>query len=420
MANPPRARRTRTTAAQKDRVGVWLFGAMGGLATTVFAGARAIARGLAAPQGLVTATPLAEGLPLAPLEGLVFGGHEIRRSTPREAAREIHAANGSLPAPLLKAIDRDLVEYGRRIVDGTLVNAGRGIEKLVADGEAATPLPLREAVARIQDDLRAFMRKERLTRCVCVNLCSTEPKLAPSPAHATLAAFERALDGDKRSLVRPSTLYAYAAASLGLPFVHFTPSDATLIPAVRQLFEQNGAPYAGRDGKTGETLVKSALAPLFKYRNLRVLSWQGYNMLGDRDGVVLDDEENKATKVESKDRVLAQILGYAPHSKVAIDYVPSLGDNKTAWDFIHFEGFLGYRMSLQFTWQGCDAVLAAPLVLDLLRLVELAQRRGERGAQAQLACFFKQPIGTDEQDLHVQWHRLVAWLAAARGAPTAP
>ena len=159
--------------------------------------------------------------------------------------------------------------------------------------------------------------------------------------------------------------------------------------------------------------MKSALAPMFRYRNLRVLSWQGYNMLGDRDGVVLAEPENKASKVESKDRLLSQILGYPLHSKVAIDYVPSLGDLKTAWDFIHFEGFLGYRMSLQFTWQGCDSILAAPLVLDLIRLADLATRRSENGPLRHLACFFKSPIDVEEHDLHAQWHGLVRYLTDA-------
>ncbi len=402
----------RERKAQGERLGVWLFGALGGLATTVVVGARAMARGLAEPHGLLTSTPLAEGLPLAAIDELVFGGHEVRQGTPRDAAREIGADNGSLPAPLLRAVDVDLASYGKRIRPGTMVHAGKGIERMV--GAPRRGGTLREELDRITDDIREFVRREHLDRCVCVNLCSTEPKLTPSPAHRTIEAFEKAIDADRRSLVRPSTLYAYAAASLGLPFVHFTPSDATLLPAVQELFAKRGAPFAGRDGKTGETLVKSALAPMFKYRNLRVLSWLGFNMLGDRDGAVLDVAENKATKVASKDKVLAQILGYAPHSKVAIDYVPSLGDLKTAWDFVHFEGFLGFRMSLQFTWQGCDAILAAPLVLDLVRLVDLAHRRGEQGPLGWLACFFKQPIGCAEQDLHVQWHGLCEWLATAR------
>src|SRR6185503_15130157 len=160
--------------------------------------------------------------------------------------------------------------------------------------------------------------------------------------------------------------------------------------------------WMGSDGKTGETLVKSALAPMFKYRNLKVLSWQGYNMLGDRDGRVLAHADNLASKVRSKDSVLSSILGYPVHTHVGIDFVESLHDLKTAWDFIHFEGFLGHRMTMQFIWQGCDAILAAPLVLDLIRLVDFAMRRGEHGAQAHLASFFKSPFGCEEHDFHAQ------------------
>ena len=246
-----------------------------------------------------------------------------------------------------------------------------------------------------------------------MNLTSTEPKLKQTRTHRSLAAFDKALDADQRSAVRPSTLYAYAAASVGAHFIHFTPSDATLIPAVRELFERHGAAYMGCDGKTGETLVKSALAPMFRYRNLRVLSWQGYNILGDRDGAVLADTDNKASKVESKDRLLQSILGYPLHSHVGIDYVPSLDDLKTAWDFIHFQGFLGFKMSMQFTWQGADAILAAPLVLDMVRFAELAARRGESGPMKHLACFFKSPLDVAEHDLHAQWHALTGYLRQA-------
>ncbi len=226
------------------------------------------------------------------------------------------------------------------------------------------------------------------------------------------AAFEKALAVNQVSAVRPSALYAYVAASLSLPFIHFTPSNAALIPAVCELFDRNQTAYAGMDGKTGETLVKSTLAPMFKYRNLHVLSWQGYNLLGDRDGVILDSAENKQAKLDTKDGLLSKILGYPLHTHVGIDYVPSLHDLKTAWDFIHFQGFLGYKMSMQFTWQGCDAILAAPVVLDMIRLCEYARRRGESGLMTQLACFFKRPLGVDEHDLHFQFHHLMDYIAS--------
>ena len=255
------------------------------------------------------------------------------------------------------------------------------------------------------------MQKKRITRCVCVNLSSTEPKLRVTGTHRSLEKLRAAIDRDQTTTVRPSTLYALAAADLGLPFIHFTPSNAALLPAVVERFAETGTPFMGSDGKTGETLVKSALAPMFKYRNLRVLSWQGYNILGDRDGAVLADAENKQSKVDTKDALLSQILGYPLHTHVGIDYVPSLHDLKTAWDYVHFQGFLDYRMAMQFTWQGCDAILAAPLVLDMIRLADLAARRGESGAMTHLACFFKRPEGGPGHDLHMQWHALQEYLA---------
>jgi myo-inositol-1-phosphate synthase len=389
-----------------------LFGAYGGLATTVVVGARAIAKGRAAPHGLLTATDLCKGVPLAPFDAMVFGGHEVRDSDFVAAATEIHENGGSIPWPLLEHLRADLRALSKNVRPGVLVNAGPGITRVVGARKPGRR-SLRAQVEQLQRDLREFQQRHELDRVVCVNLTSTEPPLKPGPAHRTLAAFERAIDGNDERSVRSSSLYAYAAAKLGLPFVNFTPSNGALIPAVRELFERNGAPYMGADGKSGETLVKSALAPMFKYRNLRVLTWQGYNILGDRDGAVLADRANKSAKVATKDGLLPQILGYPLHTHVGIDYVPSLHDHKTAWDFIHFEGFLGHRMVMQFIWQGCDAILAAPLVLDMVRFADLAAQNGERGPMHHLACFFKQPLDSKEHDLHVQWHALADYVARA-------
>jgi len=405
---------TSVSASAPGRVGVWVFGALGGLATTMVVGARAMAKGLAGPQGLLTETELFRGVALAPMDKLVFGGHEVRDGDWSASAEEVHRANGSIPYPLLLELRRDLQTRSQNLRKGTLVNAGASITRMAGARPPKKAPSLKAEVARLRKDIQEFMTRHRLKRCVCVNLTSTEPQLRLSRAHRTAAGFEQLLADDRSGAVRPSAVYAWVAASLGLPFVHFTPSNAALIPAVREKFAETGAPYAGQDGKTGETLVKSSLAPMFKYRNLRVMSWQGYNMLGDRDGVILHDAENKLAKVQSKDALLGHILGYDLHTHVGIDYVPSLDDLKTAWDFIHFQGFLGYKMSMQFTWQGCDAILAAPIVLDMVRLCDLAARRGESGALRHLSCFFKSPVDVAEHDLHEQWHLLTDYVAGLR------
>jgi myo-inositol-1-phosphate synthase len=177
-----------------------------------------------------------------------------------------------------------------------------------------------------------------------------------------------------------------------------------------RLAEQQGVPVMGSDGKTGETLVKSVLAPMFAMRNLKVLSWEGFNILGNQDGKVLKSPENKESKIQSKDHLLPKILGYTPHSSVHINYVPSLDDQKTAWDFIHFEGFLETKMSLQFIWQGFDSILAAPLVLDLIRLTDKALERGESGTMPHLYCFFKSPLDEDSHDLVSQFKKLLQYV----------
>jgi myo-inositol-1-phosphate synthase len=175
------------------------------------------------------------------------------------------------------------------------------------------------------------------------------------------------------------------------------------MPALVELANRRRVPIAGRDGKTGETLVKTVLAPMFARRNLRLLSWVGHNILGNLDGRVLSDPRNKESKVRSKDQVIGEIVGYPLQTHTSIEYIESLDDWKTAWDHVHFQGFLGVRMSLQFTWQGCDSALAAPLVIDLARLALLAQRRDETGVLKHLACFFKSPMGVAEHDFFRQF-----------------
>ena len=164
----------------------------------------------------------------------------------------------------------------------------------------------------------------------------------------------------------------------------------------------------GCDGKTGETLVKSALAPMFAMRHLPVLSWIGQNVLGNRDGAVLSDPATRSAKIRSKDKTAKVLIGDEAVTKVSIDYVPSLSDWKIAWDFVHFRGFLGTKMSLQFTWQGADSALAAPLIIDLARLMALEHRRGHAGAMKHLAFFFKDPMETTEFNLFAQWQALLA------------
>jgi myo-inositol-1-phosphate synthase len=210
----------------------------------------------------------------------------------------------------------------------------------------------------------------------------------------------------------PSSLAAYAALSAGCPYVDFTPSTGARLPALDELARERGLPYAGHDGKTGETLVKSVLAPMFAQRNLKVRTWSGINLLGGGDGANLARPGANAAKSASKQRVLPETLGYLPQGETRIDYLEDLGDFKTAWDLVTFEGFLGTGMRMEFTWHGCDSALAAPLVLDLARLTAAAHRAGRAGPLPELAFFFKDPLGEVPHGLAGQWRTLCDLVTA--------
>ncbi|WP_188189758.1 inositol-3-phosphate synthase [Nonomuraea sp. SYSU D8015] len=371
-----------------DKLGVWLIGARGSVATTATVGAAAIKAGVASPQGCVSESP---GFPghLVPIADLVFGGHDITETSLRKRAEQLARA-GVIPPDLPGLLASELDAADAEIRPGHVPGDG---------GRAA---------ARLIGDIAGFRARHGLARVVVINVSSTEPPAGSRPEFTRLADLEERLAaGD--DVLPPSSLYAYAAFHAGCGYVEFTPSTGPTLPALAELAAQRGVPYAGRDGKTGETLVKSALAPMFAGRALRVRSWSGLNLLGGGDGATLADPAARSSKQLSKDQVVAGVLGEPVEGQTHIDYVADLGDWKTAWDHVTFEGFLGVRMAMQFTWQGCDSALAAPLVLDLARLVARAHEKGRHGVLPELAYFFKSPLGTDEHALAVQYARLRAF-----------
>jgi myo-inositol-1-phosphate synthase len=363
------------------RVGVWLIGARGSVATTVIAGCAAVTAGLHAPTGMVTETDLFADCGLPTLPSLVFGGHDtVDCPLPKRA--EALAAGGVLPQGLPSAIAAELEAADREVRPGGPV-----------PGDTRDPSELVDAFAA---DIRDFVRRCGLVRAVVVNVASTEP----APAGTALP---------------PSSLYAAAALRAGCPYVNFTPSTGLHHPALASLAESSGLPYAGRDGKTGQTLLRSVLGPMFAQRALTVRAWSGTNLLGGGDGAALADPAAAAAKNAGKERVLADTLGAAPEGETHIDDVPALGDWKTAWDHIAFDGFLGTRMILQTTWQGCDSALAAPLVLDLARLTARAHEAGLTGPLSELGFYFKDPMGEGLSALGEQYAALAGFSRRLRG-----
>ncbi|ANB09582.1 myo-inositol-1-phosphate synthase [Streptomyces ambofaciens] len=366
------------TPSSAPRLGVWLIGARGSVATTAVAGCAAVTAGLHPPTGMVTETPPFTSSGLPSLASLVFGGHDTL-DCPLPKRAEHLAEGGVLPHGLPSAVHAELVAADREIRPGGPPSGG-------TDGGPGRTQD--EWIDVFAADIRDFVHRLGLSGAVVVNVASTEP--APT-------------DGS----LPPSSLYAAAALRAGCPYVNFTPSTGLHHPALAPLAESSGLPYAGRDGKTGQTLLRSVLGPMFLQRALTVRAWSGTNLLGGGDGAALADPAAAAAKNAGKERVLADTLGAAPEGEVHIDDVPALGDWKTAWDHIAFDGFLGARMILQTTWQGCDSALAAPLVLDLARLAARAHERGLSGPLRELGFYFKDPVGDGPSALAEQYAELM-------------
>ncbi|HTN53089.1 MAG TPA: inositol-3-phosphate synthase [Anaeromyxobacter sp.] len=417
-----------------EKLAVLLPG-MGAVATTAIVGVHAVRRKLAAPVGSLTqlghlmeeggshGAPLRELLPLAPLESLIFGGwdpfpDDVYAAASRARVLERHHLDPlreELEAirPMPAVFDKEWV----RRLDGPNVKKGS----------------LRAKAEALQDDIRGFLEKHRCPRGVMVWTGSTEVYAEPGPAHQSLKAFEAALDkGD--ATIAPSMVYAYAALKTGLPFLNGAPNLSQDIPALRELAERQGIVTGGKDFKTGQTLMKTTIAPMLHARLLGLEGWFSTNILGNRDGEVLDDAASFKTKEVSKLSVLEQILSPGQHPelygdvehKVTIHYYPPRGDNKEGWDAIDLFGWLGYPMQIKVNFQCRDSILAAPLVLDLALLADLGQRAGEKGPQEWLSFFFKSPVTApgraplhdlflQQANLHAQLRRYAEAAAAAKG-----
>ena len=391
------------------KTGLWLIGARGGVSTTVAVGLSALKQQLTHQCGLVSELPEFSNLNFIEWTDIVLGGHEIRRSCCVQEAEALTAGPQPVFSPsFIPPCKSDLETFNAAIRPGIVNNVGDTIAGLGSPDHIASADTPNEAIELIENDLQEFKQNSNCENVVVINLASTEPDQDQNQFASDWQTFQSTLD-DADSNLPASSLYAIAALKCKMPFVNFTPSLGNNLPAIDELAREQKVCHTGRDGKTGETFLKSVLAPAFANRNLQIMSWVGHNIFGNMDGQILDDPSNKETKVSSKGKMLEHILGYQPQSHISIEYIKSLGDWKTAWDHIHFQGFLGTPMTMQFTWQGCDSILAAPLVLDLFRLVEHSQRNGEYGLLTHLGSFFKSPMGNEEHDFAEQFQQLSNW-----------
>jgi len=331
---------------------------------------------------------------LAGYVDLVFGGWDVRDDDLALAAAEhgvLDAAQQLLAAPALGR-----VKPWPAIGSGAFCAGVQGGHRVSARGH-------REAIAQVQSDLDRFALESEVDAVVVVNLASTERWVDPAlPVFADLPSFERGLDRDGPD-IGPAMLYAYAALTAGVPYANFTPSLAVDVPALRELAGTLGVPVAGRDGKTGQTLLKTVLAPALRARALTVEGWYSTNILGNRDGEALHHPASLASKVATKGSVLDHMLGYPVDDHVVqITYYRPRGDDKESWDNIDVRGFLGQRMQLKLNFLCRDSILAAPLVLELARLLDLAAQRGHAGVVEPLGVFFKAPMTRDGNTLNTR------------------
>ena len=391
-----------------------MIGARGGVAVTTIVGLVALRKGLVGTTGLVSELPYFATLDLLDAEQLAIGGHDIRSVPLWEVAEQLCHRERLFAVDVLSGCKREFLKIEKNIKVGTVRRVGPAIEALADSGvvkrRQETP---QAAVKRLAADMRDFVRRNKLSHLVVVNLASTEPAVDDKALSRRWAEMEKRLEHPRKCALPASALYAIAALDQGFPYINFTPSLGSAPRAIQELAQIRETCHVGADGKTGETLLKTVLAPMFAARNFEVMSWVGHNIFGNMDGQILDDPQNKQSKVSSKDQTLKQVLGYQPQSLVSIEYIQSLGDWKTAWDHIHFKGFLGTPMKLQFTWQGSDSLLAAPLVIDLVRFVHAAHVRGETGVLKFLASFFKSPMGVREHEFARQFQMLIDWAKRA-------
>jgi myo-inositol-1-phosphate synthase len=417
-------------APARGKLGVLLVG-LGAVSTTTIAGAAAIRKGIAPPIGSLTqmgtirlgkrtegrSPKIKEVVPLSELSDVVFGGWDIFEEDCYAAA----CTAGVLEPSLLGQVRADLEaikpmpavfdqKYVKRL-DGPNVKKGKN---------------KRDLAEQVVADIRAFKQQNGCDRLVLIWCGSTEVYMKETAAHASLAAFEKALE-QSDDAIPSSMIYAYAALREGIPYANAAPNLSADIPALLELAARTQAPVAGKDLKTGQTLIKTIVAPGLKARLLGVRGWYSTNILGNRDGEVLDDPESFKTKEVSKQSVLDYI--FQPHlypglyeelcHVVRINYYPPRGDNKEGWDNIDLVGWLGYPMQLKINFLCRDSILAAPIVLDSALFLDLAKRAGLSGIQEWLSFYFKSPMHAPEvypeHDLFIQLMKLKNTLRYMKG-----
>jgi len=389
------------------KLGIAIIGLGGAVGTTIVAGIELLKKNLIGTEGLPLAD-LPENLvaDLADYKNIVFGGWDLFGEHLAKAAEE----HDVLTHKQFVAVEEAL----RKIKPWRAVGNKDFLMNIEGENQFSDNSH-RSVIQAIRRDLQTFRSENTLDEIVVINLASTE-KLADegNEIFNSIVSLERALD-ENSTEISPAMLYAYAAISEKIPYGNFTPSVSADIPALSEFAEKQKVPIAGKDGKTGQTMIKTVLALALKTRALKVEGWYSTNILGNRDGLALSNEASLASKIKTKGSVLDSILGYKVEDHIVdIRYYRPRGDNKEAWDNIDIVGFLGQPMQIKVNFLCKDSILAAPLAIEIARLLDLAKRRKSFGIQEQLSIFFKLPMsrtGKPEHAFHRQEEMLLKWLA---------
>ncbi|WP_076068171.1 inositol-3-phosphate synthase [Sphingomonas montana] len=369
-----------------ERLGVAIVGVGGAVATTAIAGIELIKAGSNSFQGLPLADRDVAGM--VAYRDMVFGGWDLADDTLGACALR-HGVIGEKELADGAATLNDMRPWKAVGSTGHCANI---------DGRNKMESGHRAAVRQIQEDLRRFKEEKGLDRVVVINLASTERMPGASDeALQSREAFERGLDADDGA-ISPAMLYAYASIDAGTPYANFTPSVAADVAPLAQFAAERNVPVAGKDGKTGQTFIKTVIAPALRDRALHVDGWFSTNILGNSDGLALDDPKSLESKLGTKGSVLDSILGYPVEDHIVmIHYYRPRGDDKEAWDNIDLTGFMGQKMQLKLNFLCKDSILAAPLAIEIARCLDLAQQRGDGGVQEQMGLFFKLPQMTGDR-----------------------
>ncbi|MCK9180713.1 MAG: inositol-3-phosphate synthase [Bacteroides sp.] len=419
----------------EGRLGVLVVGVGGAVSTTFILGTLAARKGLAEPIGSITQLAtirlgkrnenrfpkIKDVVPLADMNDLVFGGWDLFEEDGYDASKQ---------AAVFEDKDLNLVKDELKEIKPMKAVFDQKWVKRLHGTHVKPAATCWEHTEMLREDIRKFKKDNNCTRVVVIWSASTEIYLPPSKEHESLAALEKAMKEDNTDVIAPSMCYAYAALAEGVPFIMGAPNLCIDIPAMWELADKNKVAICGKDYKTGQTMLKTVLAPMLKTRMLGLNGWFSTNILGNRDGEVLDDPDSFKTKEVSKLSVIDTILQpelypelYKDYyHKVRINYYPPRGDNKEGWDNIDLFGWMGYPMQLKVDFLCRDSILAAPLVLDLVLFTDLAQRAGMSGIQEWLSFYFKSPMHDEnhipEHDLFIQYTKLKNTLRKMIGEET--